>query len=216
MLRRLMFFRKTGMSKAENESETVVSDTAGGAETAASAPGTAEATAGASTTPGASSPSAEELAALRTRAAEADALRERALRALADLDNLRKRSARERQEAIQFANQSLMERLVPALDNLDMALAAVGGAQGQATVESLRTGVEMVLGQLKGVLRDAGLEEIDAQGQPFDPTWHEAVSQVDAADVPEGQVVQQLRKGYKLQQRLIRPATVIVARAPQG
>ncbi len=209
MLRRLMFFRKTGMSKAENESEAASSETqTAGDPTGASGPSAA--------TPDATAISAEDLAALRAKAAESDALRERALRAMADLDNLRKRSARERQEAIQYANQSLMERLVPALDNLDMALAAVGGAQAQATVESLKTGVEMVLGQLKGVLRDAGLEEIDAQGQPFDPTWHEAVSQVESLDVPEGHVLQQLRKGYKLQQRLIRPATVVVARPPQG
>ncbi|MCC6233134.1 MAG: nucleotide exchange factor GrpE [Verrucomicrobiales bacterium] len=209
MLRRLMFFRKTGMSKAENESEAASSETqTAGDPTGASGPSAA--------TPDAPAISAEDLAALRAKAAESDALRERALRAMADLDNLRKRSARERQEAIQYANQSLMERLVPALDNLDMALAAVGGAQAQATVESLKTGVEMVLGQLKGVLRDAGLEEIDAQGQPFDPTWHEAVSQVESLDVPEGHVLQQLRKGYKLQQRLIRPATVVVARPPQG
>lgn len=207
MLRRLMFFRKTGMSKADNESEAAVSESQPSGDTRPEGtPPAAEAAA----------PSAEELAALRAKAAEADTLRERALRALADLDNLRKRSARERQEAIQYANQSLMERLVPALDNLDMALAAVGGAQGAASVDSLRTGIEMVLGQLKGVLREAGLEEIDATGQPFDPTWHEAVSQVESAQVPEGQVLQQLRKGYKLQQRLIRPATVVVARAPQG
>lgn len=207
MLRGLMFFRKTGMSKAENESETAASESQSAGETR---------TETTTPTPESAPPSSEEIAALRSKAGEADALRERALRALADLDNLRKRSARERQEAIQFANQSLMERLVPALDNLDMALAAVGGAQGTATVESLRTGVEMVLGQLKGVLRDAGLEEIDATGQPFDPTWHEAVSQIESADVPEGHVIQQLRKGYKLQQRLIRPATVVVSRAPQG
>lgn len=161
--------------------------------------------------------SAEELAALREKAAQAEAFKDRYLRAVADLENFRKRAARERQEAVQYANQSLMEKLVPALDNLDMALSAVNAASAAGTSsDSLRTGVEMVLAQVKGALRDAGLEEIDALGQTFDPAWHEAVSQQETADVPEGQVVQQLRKGYRLQQRLVRPATVVVARAPQG
>ncbi len=158
---------------------------------------------------------AADIVALREKADLADALRDKYARTLAELENFRKRAARERQEAVQYANQNLLERLVPALDNLDMALVAMNASQG-GTVDALRTGVEMVLGQLKGALRDAGLEEISAQGQAFDPAWHEAVSQQDTTEVPEGQVVQQLRKGYRLQQRLLRPATVIVARRPQG
>lgn len=158
---------------------------------------------------------AEELAALREKAGQVDALKDRLLRGVADLENFRKRAARERQEAVQFANQSLLERLIPALDNLDMALTAVGSAQG-ASVDSLKTGVEMVLVQLRSVLKDAGLEEISAVGQPFDPTWHEAVSEQETKDVPEGQVLQQLRKGYRLQQRLLRPANVVVARQPKA
>jgi molecular chaperone GrpE len=70
----------------------------------------------------------------------------------------------------------------------------------------------MIYNQLKTALANAGLEEIDATGQPFDPNWHEAVSQQESAEVPEGQVLQQLRKGYKLKERLIRPASVIVAK----
>lgn len=147
--------------------------------------------------------------------AQADEFRDRFLRVAADLENFRKRSARERQEAVQFANQALLEKLIPVLDNLDMALAALSGAQG-ASVESVKTGVEMVFGQLKNVLREAGLQEIDASGQPFNPAWHEAVSQQESADVPEGQVIQQLRKGYKLRERLLRPASVVVARQPQA
>lgn len=158
----------------------------------------------------------EDLAALRRKAGEADALRDRALRAVAELENFRKRAARERQEAVQFANQGLLEKLVPVLDNLDMALTAVTGAGAPgASPDSLQKGVEMVFSQLKGVLADAGLEEILGEGQPFDPTWHEAVSQQVRTDVPEGQVVQQLRKGYRLHQRLLRPATVIVAKATE-
>lgn len=157
----------------------------------------------------------EELAALREKAAQVDGLKDRVLRTVADLENFRKRAARERQEAVQYANQSLLEKLIPALDNLDMALSAVSSTQANS-VDSLKTGVEMVLVQLKGVVRDVGLEEISAQGQPFDPTWHEAVSEQESTDVPDGHVLQQLRKGYRLQQRLLRPANVVVARQPKA
>ncbi len=156
-----------------------------------------------------------DLSALRDKAAEADTFKDRYLRSVAELENYRRRAARERQEERQYANQALLEKLLPALDNLDMALSAMSSPQG-AGLDSLKMGVEMVLGQLKGVLRDAGLEEVDAVGQPFDPAWHEAVSQRETAEVPEGSVVQQLRKGYRLQQRLLRPASVVVARAPHG
>jgi molecular chaperone GrpE len=160
---------------------------------------------------------AGELNALREQAAQAEAMRDRYLRSVAEFENFRKRSARDRQEAVQFAAQGLMEKLMPVLDNLDMALAAVSAPHAQtATAESLKTGVDMVLSQLRSVLREAGLEEIDAMGQMFDPTWHEAVSQQETADAPEGQVVQQIRKGYRLHQRLLRPAMVVVARPPQG
>lgn len=160
-------------------------------------------------------PSPEELAALREKAGQAEAYKERYLRSVADLENFRRRAARERQEAVQFANQGLLEKLIPSLDNLDMALSAVA-ASGGGSVDALKTGVEMVLGQVRGVLREAGLEEVNAVGQPFDPTWHEAVSEQDSETVPEGVVLQQLRKGYRLQQRLLRPATVVVARKPKA
>lgn len=186
-----------------NEANEIATPT--GAAGAASDPSTASA----------SAPTPEELTELRERAGQAEALKERYLRSVADLENFRRRAARERQEAVQYANQGLLEKLIPALDNLDMALSAVT-ASGGGSVESLKTGVEMVLGQVRGVLREAGLEEVSAVGQPFDPTWHEAVSQVETAEVPEGQVIQQLRKGYRLQQRLLRPATVVVARQPHS
>jgi molecular chaperone GrpE len=80
----------------------------------------------------------------------------------------------------------------------------------------LQAGIAMIQQQLKGVLAEAGLEEIDANGKPFDPTLHEAVSQLETADAPEGQVVQQIRKGYKLRDRLLRPAAVVVAKKPSA
>ena len=99
------------------------------------------------------------------------------------------------------------------LDNFEMALAAAGSAEG-ASPEALKSGIAMVQQQLKSTLAEAGLEEVDASGQVFDPNLHEAVAQEESADVPEGRVLRQLRKGYRLRERLLRPATVIVARKP--
>jgi len=154
-----------------------------------------------------------QLEELKTLAAKADEHWERLLRITADFDNYKKRAAREKQEAMRYANEGLLEKLVPVLDNFDAALSAV---QTSATdnAQSLQTGVSMIFQQLKKVLTDSGLEEVDATGQKFDPNLHEAVSQQETADVPEGQVVQQLRKGYKLRDRLLRPATVVVAKKP--
>ncbi len=155
----------------------------------------------------------EQLENLKGRAAKADENWERLLRVTADLENFKKRALREREEAIKFANESLMKKLIPVLDNIDMALAAANQNPG-ANAQSLQTGVAMIHQQLRGALVESGLEEVDASGKVFDPNWHEAVSQQESADVPEGNVLQQLRKGYKLRDRLIRPATVIVAKKP--
>jgi molecular chaperone GrpE len=156
---------------------------------------------------------AEQLRELKERAAKADENWERLLRTSADFDNFKKRAAREKQEAIKYGNQSLLEKLVPVLEHLEMALAAAQAA-GSETGQSLQAGVGMICQQFKTVLAEAGLEELDALGKPFDPNLHEAVSQQERRDVPEGQVVQQLRKGYKLRDRLLRPASVVVAKQP--
>jgi molecular chaperone GrpE len=155
----------------------------------------------------------EQLQELQTRAAKADENWDRLLRTMADFDNFKKRAAREKQDAIKYANESLLQKVIPVLDNFEMALAA---AQNSATegVKSLRDGVAMIHSQLKGVLTEAGLEEVDATGKSFDPNFHEAVSQQESAEVAEGHVLQQLRKGYKFRERLLRPATVIVAKKP--
>lgn len=154
----------------------------------------------------------EHLEALRTQAAQAGANWDRYIRAVADLDNYRKRAAREKTEAAQAAVESLLGKLLPVLDNFEMALAAA--ADPTATVESLRSGVALIQGQLRQALTDAGLEEINALGQPFDPNVHEAVSQLPSAEVPDSHVLHQLRKGYRLRGRLLRPASVVVARPP--
>lgn len=155
----------------------------------------------------------EQFEELKGRAEKSDDHWARLLRTTADFDNFKKRAAREKQDAIRYANEALLEKLVPVLDNFDAALSAAqtssaGGAQ------SLQTGVAMIFQQLKKALTESGLEEVDAAGQKFDPNLHEAVSQQETADVAEGEVLQQLRKGYKLRDRLLRPATVVVAKKP--
>ena len=157
--------------------------------------------------------SPEQLAELKDRAAKAEEHWDRLLRTTADFDNFKKRAAREKQEAIKFANEGLLEKLVPVLDTLDMALSAAQGAEREGG-QSLQTGINMICQQLKNVLAEAGLEEVDGAGKAFDPNLHEAVSQRETTEVPEGQVIQQLRKGYKLRERLLRPASVIVAKQP--
>jgi molecular chaperone GrpE len=156
-----------------------------------------------------------QLEDLKTRAAKADEHWDRLLRTTADFENFKKRAARERIEAAQAASAALIQKLLPVLDHIEMAQAATQSAEAPSGgVASLQAGVAMLQQQLKSTLAETGLEEIDATGKPFDPAWHEAVSMRETADVPEGQVVQQLRKGYKLRDRLMRPATVIVAKTP--
>lgn len=155
----------------------------------------------------------EQIGQWKEQAEKAQEHWDRLLRVSADFDNFRKRSARERQEAIRFANEGLIEKIIPVLDNMEMALAAAAQPEGGDS-DGLKTGVEMIYNQLKTILADAGLEQIHAAGQPFDPAWHEAVSQQESADVPEGTVLHQIRKGYKLRERLIRPASVVVAKTP--
>ncbi|MGD1088507.1 MAG: nucleotide exchange factor GrpE [Verrucomicrobiota bacterium] len=155
----------------------------------------------------------EQIEQLKARAAKADEHWDRLLRTTADLENFKKRAAREKTEAAQFANASLLQKLLPILDNFEMAQMAAQNVQGDS-LASLQSGVAMIQQQLKTLLTDSGLEEIDAGGKPFDPTLHEAVSQQETIEVPENHIVQQIRKGYKLRDRLLRPASVIVAKKP--
>jgi molecular chaperone GrpE len=179
-----MFGRKKTMSKTENEP-----------------------------TPEVDPLSPEQIEELKTRAAKADENWERLLRATADFDNFKKRAAREKTEALQYANVNLIQKILPVLDNFEMALAATQSVKDEK-LASLQSGVGMIQQQLKSALAETGLEEIDATGKLFDPTLHEAISQQESADVPDGHVLQQVRKGYKLKERLLRAAAVIVAQKP--
>jgi molecular chaperone GrpE len=155
----------------------------------------------------------EQIADLENRAAKAEEHWDRLVRTTADFDNFKKRAAREKIESAQYATATLLQKLLPVLDNFEMALAAAQNAPGDQ-LASFQSGVVMIQQQLKNTLLESGLEEIDAAGKPFDPNFHEAVSEMESAEIAEGNVLQQLRKGYKFKERLLRPATVIVAKKP--
>ncbi|KIP87437.1 nucleotide exchange factor GrpE [Stenotrophomonas sp. CFBP 13724] len=133
---------------------------------------------------------------------KADALRERA-----DLDNQRKRMTRDVEQARRFANEKLLGELLPVFDSLDAGLKAAG-----EDASPLRDGLEMTYRQLLKVAADNGLALLDPTGQPFNPEHHQAISQVDANGAAPGSVVQVFQKGYLLNDRLLRPALVVVAR----
>ncbi len=156
--------------------------------------------------------SGEQLAELKLAAARGVEAQERFVRLYADFENFKKRAQRERDDARRTAIESVVTRMLPVVDNFEMALQAAH--QPGTTVETLKAGVSMIQGQIRGVLGELGVEEISAVGQPFDPSLHDAVSQIETLEAPEGQVVQQVRKGYRCRDRLLRPASVVVARAP--
>jgi len=151
-------------------------------------------------------PAADELASAKKDAAENY---DRYLRAVADLENFRRRTVREKEELRQFAASRVLEDLLPAMDNLGFALAAA--KKPEADLKNLAGGVEMVLSQLKSALASHGLKEINPAGQAFDANLHESISAQPSADVPEGSVTAVVRTGFSLNGRLLRPASVVVS-----
>jgi molecular chaperone GrpE len=149
-----------------------------------------------------------ELAKAREEARQSQ---ERWLRERADLENLKKRAARERAETMKFANESLLRDLLPIVDNLERAVAhAESGGNGQPLVE----GVALVLKSLLDVLERHGVKRIEAKGTAFDPAQHEAMAHVESAEHEPNSVIEEHQPGYRLQERLLRPALVSVAKAP--
>jgi molecular chaperone GrpE len=136
---------------------------------------------------------------------EATDLRDRLTRTLADFDNFRKRAERDRQEQKRYALFDPLREFLTVTDNLDLALSAQGPA------EDLKRGVEMIHRQMIELLRRFGVTEVSAVGQPFDPTVHEAVAREESPEVKSPTVAAELRRGYKLHDRLLRPAMVKVA-----
>ncbi len=134
-----------------------------------------------------------------------------AYRSQAELDNYRKRSAREAQDTRAYANADLLRALFPILDNFDMGLEA---ARAESEKSMIFMGMSMVNRQLQDFLRESGVQEIETQGKAFDPNLHEAVSQEASAEVPEGTIIRVTRRGYKLKDRLLRAASVVVSSGP--
>jgi molecular chaperone GrpE len=143
--------------------------------------------------------------------ADLDRFRDLALRSQADFENYKKRCAREKEEAIKYANSSLFERLTTIVDNFELGLSA---ARGQSEKSPIYSGMSMVLKQLGDFLAENGLQPIDAEGQKFDPNLHEAIAHEPSDAVPEGTVVRQTRRGYRFKDRLLRPSAVVVSSGP--
>lgn len=144
--------------------------------------------------------------------AEIEKWKDVAARATADLDNFRKRMAREKFEAIQYANRGLLEQLLPIIDNFEMGLKAAESSDGSGSI--ILQGMAMVRKQLEDFLADQGVEIIPSDGVAFDPNVHEALKQESHATLPEGHVIYTLRRGYRLKDRVLRAANVVVSSGP--
>ncbi len=142
--------------------------------------------------------------------AERDALLDRLARLQAEFDNARKRAVREQQDFREFAAADVIKNFLPILDSFERALKAGGGSS------DFRNGVELIYRQLQDALQKIGVVPIVAVGQAFDPRVHEAIEMVDTTEVPDHQVVDELQRGYKYKERLLRPAMVRVARNSRG
>jgi molecular chaperone GrpE len=149
-----------------------------------------------------SSSGAEDVSKLRREIAD---LRDRSMRTLADFDNFRKRSDRERQDLKKYALVEPLREFLSIVDNLDLALSAAGGA------DDLKRGVEMIHRQMLDLLRRNGVKEVKALGEPFDPLLHEAVTREEDPTVKTPTVTGEMRRGYMIHDRLLRPAMVKVS-----
>lgn len=154
------------------------------------------------------SPEPEEDESLQ---ADLDRFRDLALRSQADFENYKKRAAREKEDAIKYANSALLEKLIAIVDNFELGLEA---ARGESEDSPVFSGMSMVLKQLMDFLADQGLQPIDATGQKFDPNLHEAIAHEPSEEVPEGVVIRQTRRGYRMKDRLLRPSSVVVSSGP--
>ena len=141
--------------------------------------------------------------------AERDGLIDRLARLQAEFDNARKREQRERADYRAFAVADAVEQFLPVLDNFRLALSATG------TAEQLRTGVELIAKQMDEVLRGLNVIPVETVGQPFDPRMHEALESVERSDLPDHQVIDEIRRGYRIKERLLRPALVRISVNPK-
>ena len=157
-------------------------------------------------------PTEPEMTELEKAQAEAAEMKTRYLRSVADMENYRKRMAREKQDIIRGAAASVIESLLPVLDNMKLGLQA---AENHPEAKDVTTGFKMVEDQLKKSLSEQGLEELVPDGQAFDPNLHECIAHQPSGEVAEDHVIQTVRAGYRLNDRLIRAANVIVSSGPE-
>jgi molecular chaperone GrpE len=141
--------------------------------------------------------------------AERDQLLDRVARLQAEFENARKRAERERIEFREYATGSVVEQFLPVLDNFELALKSKGSA------EQLRSGVELIVKQMEEILRQLQVNPVSAVGEPFDPRLHEALGSVERLDLPDQHVAEEVRRGYRLRERLLRPALVRVVSNPK-
>lgn len=146
--------------------------------------------------------------ALERSKSERDQLLDRLARLQAEFDNARKRETRERADFRDFAIAGAIEQFLPVLDNFNLALGSGGNA------EQLRTGVELIVKQMEEVLRSLNVQPVETVGAQFDPRVHEALESVERHDVPDHQVIDEVRRGYRIKERLLRPALVRIASNP--
>lgn len=161
----------------------------------------------AATEPAAASAAAEE------PEAEIARVRDQLLRTAADFDNFRKRSRKEIIDADRHGREQLLRDLLPVFDNLERAAAHTETA---TDVQSLADGIQMVMRQFLDTLSKLGIERIESVGKPFDPAVHEAIQHMESAEYPPGSVMAEVQAGYRLGDKLVRPAMVVVAKAPSA
>ena len=144
---------------------------------------------------------------------ERDDLQDRLLRSVAEFDNYRKRTDRERRELSDFITTDILRDLLPILDDLERALAAPANMTGTPEFAAFHQGVSLIHRQWLELLRRLGVEPLDVVGKPFDPEWHEAVTDEPANGRPDGEITAELRRGYRIGSKLLRAAMVKVAKA---
>ncbi|MFP5237321.1 MAG: nucleotide exchange factor GrpE [Acidobacteriota bacterium] len=173
------------------------------------APEAATAPRGAADAPGAAAEETVSRVEFDKLKAERDQLLERLARQQAEFENARKRAERERTEYRDYAAANVVEQFLPVLDNFELALKATG------TTEQLRSGVELIVKQMEEILRQLNVTAVPAVGEPFNPHHHEALGSVERHDLPDQHVAEEIRRGYKIREKLLRPAMVRVVSNPK-
>jgi len=192
-------------SKMADESEVTLSEEATAAMAAAAAAEEEQ-----SAEPAAEPSEVDQLKAqLEQLRGERDQLLDRLARLQAEFENARKRAEREKAEYRDYATGSVVEQFLPVLDHFELALKATG------SIDQLRTGVELIVKQMEDVLKNLQVVAVPAVGEPFNPHQHEALGTVETEEVPDQHVAEEIRRGYRLRERLLRPAMVRVASNPK-